>query len=424
MQRGRDQRRARRPARPAASGVASPCTSSADPGELRRDRRALGGDEQRAPVAAERRPGDDVAGRRARAGSSSAGAQVQQLDLAAAVDVPDERGARAARVERHEVEVVVGALGDRVDGETLAAAAQGDREQRRPLAARVGVHVELPAGDAEPGVGDGGRRRAAARCGGPLRRSTSSSRRAPRRPEPDHRAPAVAAHRADPGGGARCEHRRRAVAQVDQAGLPVARPLAGKTVMPSWRPPGDHAPSVTAAAPGASSRDLAAVGGDQPARGCARRRTGRSAQASQEPVGRPVQRLHVAVDGQRPLRLDDRAAVGRQRAPPRRAGGRRGRRSRPAGCRRGRAPGGRRPWGTAPCAASAPTAAAASRRSVKSDAPPAPYPTSPSPATTSPAAPPATTRWNRGSSASVFGSASIASSQSRRPALAPSRPDR
>ena len=50
------------------------------------------------------------------AGSSMPGAQVEQLHLAAPVDVPDQRGAHACRVERDQVEVVVGALGDGVDG--------------------------------------------------------------------------------------------------------------------------------------------------------------------------------------------------------------------------------------------------------------------------------------------------------------------
>ena len=247
----------------------------------RRHGRTLAADQHAVAGTGERQAGDDVA-RRRRQRLDVPGAQVQQLGLAAPVDVPHQRGPRARRVERDHVEVAVVPLGDREHRGHTRRAPQRDGQQRGPLPSGVGVHVELAAGDAEPGVGDQ-RLAAGDELGAPPGAQVDQLQVAgAAAAQPDHRAPPVARHRAHPRGGPGREHGGRAVADVDEAGLTVAAAL-GEDGDP------DHAAGGRPGAEGGRGgtrrqvTDLAGGRDRRGARRCARRRAGR-------PAGRSTRR--------------------------------------------------------------------------------------------------------------------------------------
>ena len=268
--------------------------------------------------------GDDVAGR---AGErlGDPGAQVQQVDLAAAVDVPHQRGARARRVERDEVQIVVVAAGDEVRQRRLGVAVEPDGQQRGPLAPGVGVHEQLPAGDPETGVGDV-RLAAGEQLGAPPAAQVEQLQPAgAAAADAHHGAHAVAADRADQRRGAGGEHRRRPVAHVDETRHTVARPGA-EDRDPELAPAGR--PGAQRDRRGARGEvvDLRAVRGDEPYAG-ALAPAGSELAGDPVAVGRPGDLLHVprdtavtvvavAVGRQRPGRLGDRGTVRGQRGHP------------------------------------------------------------------------------------------------------------
>ena len=159
----------------------------------------------------------------------------------------------------------------------------------------------------------------------PLRRSNSSSRRAPRRPtRTTARMPSPLTAQTSAAGPE--------VSIVDvpsRTSMRHATPSpvpAPKIVIPTWRPLGDQEPSVTAGALGARSWTCGAVRGDEPDAG-ALAPAGSELAGDPVAVGRPGDLLHVprdtavtvvavAVGRQRPGRLGDRGTVRGQRGHP------------------------------------------------------------------------------------------------------------
>ena len=105
--------------------------------------RGLHAHDQGVPVVAEHRGGDDVAGRDV--GGGLAGGEVEQVELAAAGDVPDQRGERAVLGQREPLELGVLALGEHLGVHGAGVGRDVDGHQRRPLPPAVGEHEHAGA---------------------------------------------------------------------------------------------------------------------------------------------------------------------------------------------------------------------------------------------------------------------------------------
>ena len=269
----------------------------------------------------------------------------------------------------------------------------------------------------------------------PLRRSNSSSRRAPRRPtRTTARIPSPLIAQTSAAGPE--------VSMVDvpsRTSMRHATPSpvpAPKIVIPSWRPLGDHEPSVTAGALGARSWTWRAVRGDEPDAG-ALAPAGSELAGEPVAVGGPGHLLHVPrarrprrLVGSGHHRLGDRGTVRGQRGHP---GARAAvavgdpgqhaavRGGDGAGVRRGeqrRIVLGRQPVHPAPDEVGLGHHIARLRSTLRAEFGQV---RSPSPAATSPAARPATARWSRGWSVRCSGPPAWPRASRCGPARAPLR---